>query len=191
MASPHDIDDLSAEEIAARKAQTDVHVQAIRDLWPNLQRLEEIDRTSSGGKNLSSFVPALLQLFAILRGKDPKEVELASQFNALGDEDFGDDPEKFEPELLERRILRVAAEQKIQASLDDLQRHFADDVLHTGNQVMAPGLLALALARTLSATNKKYKSLLAPVIDKLREMTKAARAGAANAVAKKKAAAGK
>lgn len=52
---------------------------------------------------------------------------------------------------------------------------------------MEPGLLALAMARVLSATNKGFKSTLAPVIDKLRDMTKAARAGAAEARAKKKA----
>jgi hypothetical protein len=84
-----------------------------------------------------------------------------------------------------RRIVLVEHEQKIQAALNDLQRHFADDVLHTANTVMEPGLLALAMARMLSATNKGFKSTLAPVIDKLRDMTKAARAGAAEACAKK------
>lgn len=151
-------------------------------------------RAGAGGLSLRPlrFAAPLRQLFKILKNKGTKEAELANHFNALGDEDFGADPEKFEPELLERRMLRVEAEQKIQAALDDLQRHFADDVLHTGNQVMAPGLLALALASTLSATNKACKSLLAPVIDALREMTKAARAGGGVAArAKKKAAAGK
>ena len=52
---------------------------------------------------------------------------------------------------------------------------------------MGPGLLALSLAKVLSATNKTFKSILSPVTDALREMTKAARAGAAAAHAKKKA----
>jgi hypothetical protein len=191
VASPHDIDDLTAAEITARSTETEKHIEAIRALWPGLQRLEEAERSVSKGRNLGVFTAPLRQLFKILKNKGAKEAELANHFNALGDEDFGADPEKFEPELLERRMLRVEAEQKIQATLDDLQRHFADDVLHTGNQVMVPGLLALALASTLSATNKTYKSLLAPVIDALREMTKAARAGGVAARAKKKAAAEK
>jgi hypothetical protein len=70
--------------------------------------------------------------------------------------------------------VRVEHEQKIQAALSDLQRHFADDVLHPANTVMEPGLLALAMPRMLSATNKGFKSTLAPVIDKLRDRTKAA-----------------
>ncbi len=119
-----------------------------------------------------------------------KPTDLAKHFDALGDSDHGNDPEKFEPELLSRRIARVEHEQKIQAALNDLQRHFADDVLHTASTVMEPGLLALAMARMLAATNKGFKSTLAPVIDKLRDMTKAARAGAAEARAKKKAGAG-
>jgi len=56
---------------------------------------------------------------------------------------------------------------------------------------MEPGLLALAMVRTLSATNKTFKSTLAPVIDALRDMTKRARAGAAEARAKKKVETGK
>ena len=46
---------------------------------------------------------------------------------------------------------------------------------------MEPGLLALAMARTLSATNKELKSTLAPMIDTLRDMTKRSLAGAAEA----------
>ena len=187
VAIPQDIDDLSEAELDARSAETAKHIAAIKALWPGLKRLEEVERTSSGGRNLGLFTEPLGLLFGILKTPGPKQAELASHFDALGDEDFGADPEKFEPELLERRIVRVEHEQKIQAALEDLQRHFADDVLHTGNQVMVPGLLALALARTLSATNKVFKSILSPVIDALRNMTKAARVGAAAAVAKKKA----
>jgi hypothetical protein len=185
--SPQDIDDLSEAEIAARFTETTRHIEAIKALWPGLQRLEEVERTSSGGRNLSVFSPPLRQLFGILKVKGGKNADLALHFDALGDEDHGEDPDKFEPDLLERRMVRVEHEQKVQAALEDLQRHFADDVLHTGNLVMGPGLLALAMARAMSATNKTFKSMLAPVIDALREMTKPARAGAAEARAKKKA----
>ena len=191
VASSQDIDDLSEAEIAARYAETTRHIDAIRALWPGLTRLEEVQRTSSGGRNLSVFTPPLRLLFSILEGKREKQADLARHFDALGDEDHGEDPEKFEPELLERRIVRVEHEQKIQAALDDLQRHFADDVLYTGNMVMEPGLLALAMAKAMSASNKTFQSMLSPVIDALRNMTKAARAGAAEARAKKKAETGK
>ena len=188
--SSKDIDDLTEEELAARFTETTHHIDAIKALWPGLQRLEENERTTSGGRNLGVFTPSLRLLFQILEPVGGKQTELAKHFDALGDSDHGDDPEKFEPELLSRRIVRVEHEQKIQAALNDLQRHFADDVLHTASTVMEPGLLALAMARMLSATNKGFKSTLAPVIDKLRDMTKAARAGAAEARAKKKAGTG-
>ena len=185
--SSKDIDDLTEAEIAARFTETTHHIDAINALWPGLKRLEETERTTSGGRNLGVFAPSLRLLFQLLAPVGGKQTDLARHFDALGDSDHGDDPEKFEPELLSRRIVRVEHEQKIQAALNELQRHFADDVLHTANTVMEPGLLALAMARVLSATNKGFKSTLAPVIDKLRDMTKAARAGAAEARAKKKA----
>ena len=52
---------------------------------------------------------------------------------------------------------------------------------------MEPGLLVLAMVRVLSATNKGFRSTLAPVIDNIRDMMKAARSGVAEAHAKKKA----
>ncbi|XXT21068.1 hypothetical protein WME94_05790 [Sorangium sp. So ce429] len=154
------------------------HIDAIKALWPGLQRLEENERTTSGGRNLGVFTPSLRLLFQLLEPVGGKQTDLAKHLDALGDSNHGDDPEKFEPELLSRRIVRVEHEQQIQAALNDLQRHFADDVLHTASTVMEPGLLALAMARMLTATNKGFKPTLAPVIDK---MTKAARAGAAEA----------
>jgi hypothetical protein len=184
---PRDIDDLTEEEIVARFNETIPHIAAIKALWPGLQRLEEVERMTSGGRNLSQFTHPLGLLFTLLKPTSGKAPEMASFFDALGDEDHGDDPAKFEPELLSRRMLRVEYEQKIQVALDDLQRHFGDDVLHTGSQVMEPGLLALAMARTLSVTNKTFKSTLAPVIDALRAMTKRARAVAAEAREAKKA----
>jgi hypothetical protein len=188
---PKDIDDLTEAELVTHFEKTMEHITSIKDLWSGLQRLEEIERTTSSGRNVGLFAHPLRLLFGVLKPKEGKRPEVASYFDALGDSDHGEDPEKFEPELLARRLTRVEHQQKIQVALDELQRHFADDTLHTGSLVMEPGLLALAMARTLSATNKAFKSTLAPVTDALREMTKRARAAAAEARAAKKAEAGK
>ena len=174
-----DIDDLSEAELLARYTETMKHIESTRALWPGLTRLEESERTTSGGRNVGLFSKPFRLLFGLLIPKEGKAPELAKYFDALGDVDHGDDPEKFEPELLSRRLTRVEYEQKIQIELDNLQRHFADDVLYTGNQIMEPGLLGLAMARTLSTTNKAFHSLLAPLLDSLRDMTKRARAAAA------------
>lgn len=181
-----DIDELTEQEIVARYTETMTLIGSARALWPGLTRLEESERSTSAGRNVGLFSKPFRLLFGLLLPKDGQASELAKYFDALGDVDHGEDPEKFEPELLVRRLTRVEYEQKIQVELDDLQRHFADDVLHTGNLVMEPGLLALAMARTLSATNKAYRSTLAPLLDALREMTKRARASAAQKRATKK-----
>ena len=71
----------------------------------------------------------------------------------------------------------------------DLAKHFnglGDDALHTGAMVVAPGMMAIALPRTLAGSSAAHRSVLAPVLDAFRALTKAARASAAEARAAKK-----
>jgi hypothetical protein len=123
--------------------------------------------------------------------KNGKESDMLKFFSGLGDADFGDDPEKFEPELLSRRLYRWEYEQKIQARFEKLARSFGDDALHTGEMVVGPGMMALALARTLALSSAAHRSVLAPVLDAFGALTKRARARAAESHAAKKAAAEK
>ncbi|AUX20537.1 uncharacterized protein SOCEGT47_010090 [Sorangium cellulosum] len=172
---PTDVDQLSAAQIDERVEKTLEHIEAIRALWPGLERLEEAQRKRSVGRSLGVLGPPLAKLFAVLRPRDGKESALARSFHVLGDQDDGADPERFEVELLERRLKRALAEQKVADALEDLARHLDDDVLATAETVIGPGLAALDLARTIARQNAGSRAILAPVLDDFRAMTKQAR----------------
>ncbi|WP_437280105.1 hypothetical protein WME90_05955 [Sorangium sp. So ce375] len=174
---PTDVDQLSAAQIEERVEKTLQHIEAIQALWPGLERLEEGRRTRSVGRSLGVLGPPLAKLFALLRPKDGKDSPLARSFHVLGDQDDGDDPERFEVELLERRLKRALAQQKVADALEDLARHLDDDVLATAETVIGPGLAALDLARTIARQNATFRAILAPVLDDFRAMTKQARKG--------------
>lgn len=171
-----DIDDRSAEQIEKDYEETIAAIEAIQQRWGGLMRMSEKERATSSGRALATLAGPLRSLFSILvRGTDETKA-LGAAFNALGEEDYGDDPSTFEADLLLRRLDRAEREAKIAERLGELQRHFADDVLHTGELVVGPGMKGLDLARTLGRSNAGFRALLAPVLDALRDMTKRARA---------------
>jgi hypothetical protein len=170
-----DPDDLDKEALDERVRLTLEHIEAIKRLWPGLVRLSEEERGSSLGRSFSQFKGPLRALFTLLAPKDGKDSALLKVFHVLGDEDRGDDSERFEPELLLRRMARVEAEQRIADELATFGRLVGDDVLNTAEMVLGPGLLALELSRTVAKANAEHRSALTPVLDTLRSMTKKAR----------------
>jgi hypothetical protein len=167
---------LTKEELDERVAQTIRYLDEAMKLWPGLRRMTEAERKNSPGRALGVVTEPLRQLFAVLTPKkgQPRPA-IAKAFDVLGAKDGGKDPEVFEAELLDLRLYRAQAQQKIVDKLDAFSRHMADDVLDLGEQVMGPGLLALQLARTVAAASAEYASALAPVLDAFRGLTKNAR----------------
>ena len=170
-----DIDDLTEQDLDDRLARTQALIAQILALWPGLVRLAEDERRTSAGQSLTTLASPLGALFAVLAPPNQPVPAIAKAFDVLGAQDQGKDPESFEAALLARRLYRAEAEQKIVAALDALSRHFADDVINTGEMVVGPGLLALDLARSLAKAKPEFGSLLAPVLDGFRNMTKQAR----------------
>jgi hypothetical protein len=170
-----DVDDLTPEQLDERLKEARGHIQAIRELLPGMVRLEETERRGSLGRNLAQLGGPLHALFTLLLPKDGESPAIARVFDVLGDQDDGDDPERFEPALLLRRLHRAEAQNAIVGELDALSRDIADDVLATGESVLAPGLLALNLARSIAKGNPAYRSALRSVLDSFRNLTKRAR----------------
>lgn len=167
---------LTKQELDERVALTIHHLDEAMKLWPGLRHMSEAERKSSPGKALNAVAGPLGQLFAVLTPKKGQaRPPIAKAFDVLGEKDGGKDPEVFEAELLDVRLHRAEAQQKIVDKLDEFSRHMADDVLDVGEKVMGPGLLALQLARTVAAASDEYASQLAPVLDAFRGMTKNAR----------------
>ena len=135
---------------------------------------------------LSPSLRALFAALVLVAGEDPTRAQakkaLRVIFDAsLGAVDHGKDDAVFEVDLLVCRLARIEAEQKILAQLDTLRKNVADDILNTSELLVEPGLKALDVARTHSNTNETFHSLLAPLIDTMSNMTKAARVAAAEA----------
>jgi hypothetical protein len=191
VAVPKDIDDLTKAELDTLYEDTNQQLDILEARWSGLVKQTEQERTHSMGRSLGVLATPLHMLFNLLMPKNGKESDLLKFFSGLGDADFGDDPEKFEPELLSRRLYRVEYEQKIQERFVKLARSFGDDSLHTGEMVIGPGMMALALARTLALSSAAHRAVLAPVLDAFSALTKRARAKSAEARAEKKAAADK
>ena len=170
------IDELTRDELDERVTETLRHLDAIRALWPGLVRLSTSERRSSMGRMLGQLAPQLRLLFEVLTAKQGEGAPaIAEVFDVLGAHDQGEDPTRFEADLLARRLDRVEAEQRVLAAVEDLGRHFGDDVLNTGEMVIGPGLLALELARSLSRSHAEHRAVLAPALDAFRDMTRNAR----------------
>ncbi len=175
-ATGKDVDTLTKQEIDKLVANTLYHLEEAIKPWHGLRRMTEEERKASPGKALGVFAKPLALLFARLSaGPDGKRPSIAKAFDVLGAKDGGVDPERFEAELLDVRLYRAQAEQKIIEKLDEASRHFGDDVFDIGEMVMGPGLLAIELARTIAKTSDEYASVLAPVLDAFRGLTKPAR----------------
>jgi hypothetical protein len=176
-----DIDNLSDEEFDALLAEAKEQLQALRGRFRGLMQLSEKDRKNHPGASLGQLSAPLKALFETLlpNKHDSADVaaqraKLAASFDAFGDKDQGNDPERLEVELLLRRMRRAKAQQELAEEFVAFGRLLADDALHTGGIVFLVGQNALELARGL--VNSIYAPLLAPVYDELRNMTKAARA---------------
>lgn len=182
-------DDLSSTEIAARRALTLKLFVDAEAQWPGLVQLQTADRTGNVGKLVARLDPALRALFAALTpvageaaAVTAVKKKAAAVFDAaLGAADGGKDPEVFEVDRLVARLDRIHAEQEIAAKLGELKKKFDDDVMNTGELVVEPGLKATDIAKSLSASNADFHSLLAPALNALGDLTKAARAALAAA----------
>src|SRR5438067_4739801 len=107
--APTDIDDLSLEELAALEVAAQPHLDALAALLPGLVTLAEKERQNHPGRGVLVLLKPLGALFEVLAPARPEpdaarreaQKKLVGQFDtALGDADYGDDPEKFEVDVL-------------------------------------------------------------------------------------------
>ncbi|MFO0587012.1 MAG: hypothetical protein U0441_05725 [Polyangiaceae bacterium] len=176
-------DDYDADEIKEHSARALSAIQSVNAEWPGLVKLPASDKSGNLGKLVGQLGGPLKALFTALTPSDKDDhatreskAKLATVFDAMmGKSDRGKDPLHFEVDLLLRRMERVQAELKIAEALKEARQRFVDDAMNTGEMVVEPGLRALEIARTAASSNEEFRSLLAPVLDGLSDMTKRAR----------------
>lgn len=175
------VDDLNETDLETLAEETLDTIRALRARWIGLVALTEKARKTHAGKNLGPLVPALRPLFTAMLPNthdDAKTAEsrakFASAFDVHGASDGGNDVDRFEADLLLRRIRRVELQSDIADELDGLGRLMADDALQTSEIVLIAGQHALDTARSIGSEHARYGSFLTAVFDALRNMTKAA-----------------
>lgn len=149
--------------------------------WPPLIQVDAVRRRGVGKRSaLTLAKPMGVLLDVLVTAPEPEGSaqhrewkRLRGAFDAIGGQDGGDDPERFEAESLHERVRRIRAQQALADRLEVIARRLRDDSLARAEGLSKPFERALALARTLF--HGDFASPLAPVMDALRAMTASAR----------------
>jgi len=155
---------------AARREQAQALLASLSALYPEARNMLSDERRRSLGRLVYRDADLYAQLFDVIDGS-----KIRAAFDALGAEDNGDDPERFETEVLRARLRRVGHLSAVSTGLRALADRLDDEALHLGAETATPALLALELARVLAKSNASFRGSIAPVLDALSAMTLAAR----------------
>lgn len=182
---PNDVpvDELDDAQIEQLHAEALDQLATLRARFRGLVPLTDKARAKHPGRYLVPLIPALQSLFKAMvpNSKDDPataktRASFAQQFDVHGAEDAGRDPERFEYELLLRRLRRITLQQQLADELQAWGRLLDDDALHTSEAVLIAGNLALDTVRSIGENNAKYGAFVTPVFNALRSLTKAAQA---------------
>jgi hypothetical protein len=134
------------------------HVEQIKILLPGLLTLTNEDRRNSSGKFRDGETRGFYDLIAFA-------IANPQYFDGLADRDQGQDPTRFEPELIRDRLERRDLLAQFAAPAEDLSTKASDSVLHLGD-LTKPVLSAVyGIARALAKQNEVVRSAIAKLID--------------------------
>ncbi len=155
---------------AARQEQAHSLIGSIAELYPEARHMQSDERRRTLGRLVYRDAALYARLFDVIEGS-----QIRAAFDALGAEDNGEDPQRFETEVLRTRLQRVGHLSEVSKGLRALADRLDDEALHVGAETAMPALLALELARVLAKSNATFRGAIAPVLDELSAMTQAAR----------------
>jgi len=155
---------------AARRAQALGLLASLAALYPEARNMLRDERRRTLGRLVYRDAALYAQLFDVIEGS-----QIRAAFDALGAVDDGEDPQRFETEVLRARLQRVGHLSAVSTDLRKLADRLDDEALHLGAATATPALLALELARVLAKSNATFQGSIAPVLDALSAMTLAAR----------------
>lgn len=138
----------------------------IKELFPELIEMTEEERKYSQGR-MRTEEPAAMR--TVLEAVD----QSPEYFKSLADEDEGHDPNKFETGLLRDRLERREIYRRVAEALDPLATGFSDTALHYGALVRPAVLAAYRIAKTISLSDQRMRTILAKAIDFYRAPAKA------------------
>lgn len=162
----------------ALHAQGVGHVEALEALFQDARSMMAEHRRRSPGRLVYRDAELYEALFGVIEGS-----RVRAAFDALGAQDQGTDPDRFETELLRAKLARVSRHSGLSQRLRALADRLDDEAMLTGEEVALPSLMALEMARVLAKGNEEFRAKVAPVLNALSAMTAPARKAAAAAKA--------
>lgn len=159
MNKPYDsVFTMPVAELEKRVEQGLSYLTKLRELFPGLAQLTDLERRHSDGRLRDGEADALSVVLDIAD-------EQPQYFTALADKDGGIDPNAFETDFLRDQIARRQLLAKLAATGEELAAPLGDTVLTLGGQVRPVLLAAYAIAKSVAAVDPKLRAKLAPVID--------------------------
>ena len=160
------IDILPLKDMRAKVERALVLIAELKALFP-LVTMTEDDRKHSQGRLRDGETAALTATLDV--------VDLVPKlFESLADKDEGYDPNRFESDLLRERLERRELLARVDSALAPIATRLSDSVLFLGGLCRPAVLAAYRIAKTVSATDKKIRAVLAPAIDFYGRVGKAA-----------------
>ena len=157
-ARPIDLETISMAEFKKRLERGKQVARELRQMFPGQVVLTADERIHSEGK-LRDGESAVLHV--VLDG-----VDLAPHyFAALADSDLGNDPERFETDLLRDRLARRDLLNQLAVEVGAAFTALTDTVLDLGSRVRPVTLAAYRMAKSISKADKKLSTAIAPAID--------------------------
>ena len=154
----------------ATKAKAMSIIGALGALYPEARNMLTDERRRSLGRLVYRHAALYGQLFQVIEVS-----KVRAAFDALGAKDDGEDPNRFETEVLQARLARVAHLSAVSTALRTLADRLDDEALHVGASTALPAILALELARVIAKSNETFRGAIAPVLDGFSAMTVSAR----------------
>jgi hypothetical protein len=150
---PVTVDTMSLDVLEKKATRVVALLAAIREELPGLLSMSADDRNHSEGRFRDKEENALSSVL--------DAAEAAPQyFTVLASKDDGDDPKRFETEVLRGRLARRNLLARVAEAIDPLTAEIDDHLLHLGEKVRPVVLAAYHIAKPLSDHDEVLASKL-------------------------------
>jgi hypothetical protein len=153
----NDVLTMPISELQKRAAKAREHLSAIDELLPGLVGLDPEARKHSS-KFRHGEPEALASVLVAAREKP-------ALFQSLAALDDGDDPKKFEADLLRDRLSRAEILDALASDVEDVTRALSDTTLHLGDLTRPVMLAAYDICKTHAKTDGAIAKAVQPAID--------------------------
>jgi hypothetical protein len=149
---------MSLTTLTARCDEVRGLLERVHELLPGLIHMPSEDRRTSDGKYRDG-ESAALSAVATFAKSQPQ------YFTVLADKDGGEDPTRFEAELLGEHLARRDLLATLQPMVEELSTLLSDSEMHLGEQTRKPLLEAYGIAKSLAQHDPTVRTAISAPLD--------------------------